>query len=89
MKDYVSSIVFEIVNGAFIYRGWDVRSDHIHHEETPQLINFGQTGILLRLVGGEPKLDVPEGQGAKLLHSDHALKDGEYIKGRFVEIQIH
>lgn len=89
MRKYISSTVFEIVENKFVYQGWDVRGDHMYHEEGPQSISFGNTGILLRIIDGEPKLDVPEGQNAELLQSDHAFNCGERVEGRFVEVRIY
>ena len=89
MRKYISSTVFEIVENKFVYRGWDVRSDHRYHEEGPQSISFGNTGILLRIIDGEPKLDVPMVQNAALLQSDHAFNCGERGEGRFVEVRIY
>ncbi len=57
--------------------------------ETPQLMRFGETGILLRLVDGEPKLTVPENQNAELLQSDHAFKDHQRVDGKFIEVRIY
>jgi hypothetical protein len=83
-----SSTVFEIVNGGFVYRGWDVRADFIHTVETPQCIRFGRD-MTLRLVDGEPKLNVPKYLVAELRQSNYAFKDGQGIDGKFVEVVIY
>jgi len=89
MADYISSTMFEIVKGAFIYRGWDVRGDHKYKAETPQLLHFGETGILLLLFNGDPKLLIPDGKKAELLVQDYAFKDGKRVYGKFVEVRIY
>ena len=89
MRDVISYIVYEIVAGRFIFRGWSVLNTHMP-EETPQGIIFGKTGILLHLVDGEPKLNVPKGQDAELLKFDHAtIGDGKRVDGSFVRVQIY
>jgi len=91
MRAYISSALFEIVNGALVFRGGDYRPEYKHKEKTPQLLCLGETGILLGLVDGKPQLTVPEGQNAELLQSDYAFKDTEdiqRIEGKFVEVRI-
>ena len=88
MKDFISSTVFEVVDGKFVFRGWHVRGDHIF-KKTVQGIAFGKTEILLKLVDGKPKLEIPAGQSATLLQSNHAFINQERVDGAFVEVQIN
>jgi hypothetical protein len=88
MRNYISSTIFEIVNQAFTYRGWDVRGDHMYKAETPQKITFGDTGIKLSLIEGRPKLEIPSSQKAELITADHVFNKGLRVDGSFLEVQI-
>lgn len=88
MRDYVSRIVYEIVDGVFVYRGWDVVNGHMPETVTPQRIRFGRADVELTLVDDCPKLEAPLGN-AKLIESNHAFKDDiTRVEGRFVEVLI-
>jgi len=89
MKRHISSIRYQILENGFVYRGWDVRGDHMPEEKSPKIIRFGETMIMLRLINGKPRLDVPEGQCAKLLESDCGYVDGLHVEGKFVEVRIY
>jgi hypothetical protein len=87
MNQY-SVIFFEIVDGKFVYLGWSVRGDHMYREVKPQYLVFGETGIALELVDGQPKLTVPAGQEAELVKHSSFHKDRKPVAGNFIEVKI-
>ena len=86
MQPYASTL-FEIVDGGFVYEGLD---GGVNTKKEPVLgVEDDETGVILHLDDGEPKLHVPEGQRAELLRLDHVLKDGQRVEGEFVEVRIY
>lgn len=85
---HLSRTLFEIVNGALVYRDWDVIAEHIY-QDIPNGVTFGTTGIVLQVVGDGLLFTVPSGLRAGLIVADHAFLGGERVDGRFVEVRIY
>lgn len=85
---HLSRTLFEIVNGALVYRDWDVIAEHIY-QDIPNGVTFGTTGIVLQVVGDGLLFTVPPGLRAGLIVADHAFLGEARVDGRFVEVRIY
>lgn len=85
---HLSRTLFEIVDGALMYRDWDVIAEHIY-QDIPNGVTFGTTGIVLQVIGEALLFTVPPGLRAGLIVAGNAFIGDTRVDGRFVEVRIY